>query len=265
MATPNLPNPSISLSYTDRGRGDALVLLHGFPLDSTMWDAQAEHLSANYRVIAPDFRGFGRSRRSDPFTLDSLADDVHLFLDQLVALPCVLAGLSMGGYVAQVYARKYPKDLRGLVLVDTKAEGDTPQAKEGRNAMIELVRSSGAGAVAEALVPKLLAEGTLKSRPEIVRGLRGMIANCPPRTIEYALAALRDRPDLSGDLASIGVPTLIVVGDQDAITPPNFSEAMHKAIPNAKLEVIRAAGHMSPMEQPEQVNRAVEQFMRGLK
>src|SRR5687768_6526539 len=104
MATPSIPNASITLSYTDRGRGDALVLLHGFPLDSHMWDGQADQLSENFRVIAPDLRGFGRSRRSDPFTLDSLADDVHLFLDQLVAVPCVLAGLSMGGYVAQVYA-----------------------------------------------------------------------------------------------------------------------------------------------------------------
>ena len=263
MAIPSTPTSTI-LPYADRGRGEALVLLHGFPLDSRMWHAQIERLSDHYRVIAPDLRGFGQSRRSDPFTLESLADDIHLFIEQLVAVPCVLGGLSMGGYVAQVYARKYPRDLRGLILVDTKAEGDTPQAKQGRDQMIELVRSSGAAAVAEALVPKLLAEGTRKSRPEVLRALRALIENCPPRTIEYALAALRDRPDLSGDLSSIGVPTLVIVGDQDAITPPSFSEAMQRAIPNATLEVIRGAGHMAPMEQPEQVNRAIERFLTSL-
>ena len=263
MAIPSTPASTI-LPYADRGRGDALVLLHGFPLDNRMWHAQIERLSDHYRVIAPDLRGFGQSRRSDPFTLESLADDIHLFIEQLVAVPCVLGGLSMGGYVAQVYARKYAADLRGLILVDTKAEGDAPPAKDARNKMIELVRSSGAGPVAEELIPKLLAEGTRKSRPEVVRALRGLIENCPPRTIEYALLALRDRPDLSGDLPSIGTPTLIIVGDQDAITPPSFSEAMRKAIPNGTLEVVRVAGHMAPMEQPEQVNRAIERFMGGL-
>src|SRR4051794_16033318 len=119
------------LPYTDRGRGEPLVLLHGFPLDRRMWDAQTEKLSDHYRVIAPDLRGFGQSRRSDPFTIESLADDTHLFLEQLAAAPCVLAGLSMGGYVALAYAKKYAADLRGLVLVDTKAEADSPQAKEG--------------------------------------------------------------------------------------------------------------------------------------
>lgn len=253
------------LSYADRGRGDVLVLLHGFPLDYRMWEAQVERLSDRYRVIAPDLRGFGQSRRSDPFTLESLADDIHLFLEQLVALPCVLGGLSMGGYVAQAYAKKYAADLRGLILIDTKAEGDSAEAKSGREKMIELVRSSGPKGVAEAMIPKMLAEGTRENRPEVVRTVRGLMENCPPGTIEYALAALRDRPDLTRDLPSIPVPTLIVVGDEDAITPPSFSELMRDRIPNARLEVIRGAGHLAPLEQPEQVNRAIGQFMGGLK
>src|SRR3954471_5470103 len=147
-STPATPGSLLdALPYTDRGRGAVLVLLHGFPLDRRMWDAQVEKLSDHYRVVAPDLRGFGQSRRSDPFTIESLADDTHLFLEQLAATPCVLAGLSMGGYVALAYAKKYPADLRGLILMDTKAESDTPQAKEGRAKMIELARSSGATAV----------------------------------------------------------------------------------------------------------------------
>ena len=257
-------NLSDVLSYTDQGSGDAIVLLHGFPLDRRMWDAQVARLSEHYRVIAPDFRGFGQSRRSDPFTIESLADDIHLFLDQLVAKPCVLAGLSMGGYVALAYVKKYAKDLRGLILVDTKAEADTPQGKEGRAKMIELVRAEGAKAVAEQMTPKMLAPGTIQSRPDIVKQLRTLMENCPDHTIEYALAAMRDRPDRTSELPSVKVPTLVIVGDADAITPPDVAKKMADAIPGAKLETVRGAGHMSPMEQPEQVNRAMERFLAAL-
>jgi 3-oxoadipate enol-lactonase len=252
------------LPYTDRGRGDPVVFLHGFPLDRRMWEAQTAKLSDHYRVIAPDLRGFGQSRRSDPFTIESLADDTHLFLEQLAATPCVLAGLSMGGYVALAYAKKYPNDLRGLILVDTKAEADTPQAREGRAKMIEQARTSGAGAVADQMLPKMLSPATQEGRPDVVKTLRAMMAGCSPQTIEYALAAMRDRPDRSGELRGIKVPTLVIVGDADAITPPDVAEKMHKAIPGSKLEVIRGAGHMSPMEQPDQVNRAIERFMSTL-
>jgi pimeloyl-ACP methyl ester carboxylesterase len=265
--TPTTPSSlAAALSYTDRGGGGAvpLVLLHGFPLDRRMWDGQIERLSEHRRVIAPDLRGFGQSRRSDPFTIESLADDVHVFLDQLVALPCVLAGLSMGGYVALAYAKKYPSDLRGLVLIDTKAEADTPDGKAAREKMIQLVRASGAAAVAEQMMPKMIAPAALESRPDVVKTLRQIMENCPPGTIEYALKAMRDRPDRTGELPSIKCPTLVIVGDADAITPPDVADAMSKAIPSARLETIRGAGHMSPMEQPEQVNRAIERFMAAL-
>jgi pimeloyl-ACP methyl ester carboxylesterase len=252
------------LSYADRGSGDAIVFLHGFPLDRRMWDGQIAKLSEHYRVIAPDFRGFGQSRRSDAFTIESLADDIHLFLDQLGAKPCVLAGLSMGGYVALAYVKKYAKDLRGLILVDTKSEADTPQGKEAREKMIELVRTSGAKAVAEQMMPRMLAPGTVQSRPDVAKQLRTLMENCPDHTIEYALAAMRDRPDRTAELTSIQAPTLVIVGDADAITPPEGAQKMAGAITGAKLETIRGAGHMSPMEQPEQVNRAIERFMSSL-
>ena len=252
------------LPYTDRGRGDPVVFLHGFPLDRRIWDAQAATLSDHHSVLAPDLRGFGQSRRSDPFTIESLADDTRLFLQQLAATPCVLAGLSMGGYVALAYASKYPEDLRGLILVDTKAEADTPQAKEGRAKMMELARTSGAKAVAEEMLPKMLSAGTQQDRPDVVKTLRAMMSDSSPQAIEYALAAMRDRPDRTAELPAIKVPTLIIVGETDAITPPAMAEKMHKAIPGSRLEVIRGAGHMAPLEQPDQVNRAIERFMASL-
>src|SRR5688500_1730217 len=171
MPTPISAPPADILPYTDKGKGRPLVLLHGFPLDRRMWDAQVERLSGHYRVIAPDLRGFGQSRRSDPFTIESLADDLHLFLEQLGALPCVLAGLSMGGYVSLAHAAKYPADLRGLILIDTKADADTDEGKKGRAKMIELVKKSGAKAVADQMEPKMLAPGTIQSRPDVVKSL----------------------------------------------------------------------------------------------
>jgi len=167
----------------------------------------------------------------------------------------------MGGYVALAYARKYPADLLALILVDTRAEADTPEGKQGRQKMIDLARASGSSAVADQMMPKMTAPGLEQRRPEVASRLRTIMNACPPKTIEHALAAMRDRPDLTGFLPSIKVPTLVIVGESDAITPVASAEAMQKAIPNAKLTVIKEAGHMSPMEQPTQVNHAIRAFL----
>ena len=250
-----------TISFEEAGSGTPLVLLHGFPLDSSIWAKQREALAQRFRVITPDLRGFGKSASSASFSLADLADDIHALLVELKALPAVLGGLSMGGYVALEYAKKYPSDLRGLILIDTKAEGDTPEGKQARDKMIQLVREKGSAAVAEQMMPKMLAPDAEKSGPAVARELRSIMEMAPPKTIEHALAAMRERPDHSSNLPSIAVPTLIIVGDSDAITPPKMSEAMHKAIPNSKLVLIQGAGHMTPMEQPEQVNRAIADFV----
>ena len=229
-----------------------------------MWDAQAVELSCRHRVLAPDLRGFGQSSDSAPFTIESLADDLHELLERLAALPFVLAGLSMGGYVALAYAHKYPADLRGLVLVDTKAEGDSAEQRAGRDKMIELARASGAKAVAEQMLPKMLAADTPRNRPAVAQALRAMMEACPPSTIEHALTAMRDRPDQTPNLASITAPTLILVGDGDAITLPAVAQAMQKQIAHAQLAIIKGAGHMTPMEQPAQVNQALSRFLQSL-
>jgi pimeloyl-ACP methyl ester carboxylesterase len=248
--------------YTEQGsaaggQGAAkppLVLVHGFPLDSRMWEAQVAALAPARRVVAPDLRGVGRSRTDEPFTIESQGD----------SLRALLAGLSMGGYVALAYAKKYPGDLRGLILVDTKAEADTAEGKQARDKMIDLARKEGSKAVADQMMPKMLAKDAAEQRPQAASALRRIMESCPPATIANALAAMRDRPDRSGELSSINVPTLVLVGDGDAITPPDVAESMAQKIPGARLVVIRGAGHMSPMEQPEQVNRAMRGFLDGL-
>jgi len=268
MATRNQAVSGTTFSYDDRGgagNGVPVALLHGFPLDARMWEAQLQALSdAGYHAIAPDLRGFGQSKSDSAFTIESLADDAHALLGAIRAIPCVLVGLSMGGYVALAYVKKYPADLRALVLIDTKAEADTTDGKAARDKMIDLVRKDGAKAVADQMMPRMLAKDAAAQRPQAAQALRRIMENCPPKTIEHALAAMRDRPDRSGELASTKVPTLVIVGESDAITPPDVAETMARRIPSAHLVTIRGAGHMSPMEQPEQVNRALKAFLQSL-
>ena len=262
---PNRDISGVQLHYTEQGSGKPVLLVHGFPLDSRMWEAQIPALaSAGCRVFAPDLRGFGQSKSDSAFTLESLADDLHSFARAVGAIPFVYVGLSMGGYVALAYAKKYLADLRALVLVDTKAEADTPEGKEGRGKMIDLVRKEGSKAVAEQMMAKMLAKDAADQRPQAAQALRRIMEACPPKTIEHALAAMRDRPDRSGELSAIKVPTLVIVGESDAITPPAVAESMVGKIAGAQLVTIRGAGHMSPMEQPEQVNRAIRSFLYGI-
>jgi 3-oxoadipate enol-lactonase len=249
------------MNYVDRGSGMPIVLVHGFPLDSRMWQSQIDDLSNSHRVIAPDLPGFGQSISSEPFTINSLADDLHALLNELSALPCLLAGLSMGGYVALAFAKKYLSDLRGLALIDTRAEADPPEGRENRNKMIEQAKSVGSKAIADAMFPKLLCANTIQNHPQIAQNLRLIMQSQSPLTLQHALAAMRDREDQTRNLPSIAVPTLILVGEQDAITPPPMSQTMKTLLPQSKLTVIPDAGHMSPMEQPQAVNDALREFV----
>jgi 3-oxoadipate enol-lactonase len=253
-----------TIHYIDQGRGRPLVLLHGFPLNCTIWDAQIAELSKRWRVIAPDLRGFGQSRSNDSFTMDSHAADMHALVQQLGAEPCVLAGLSMGGYVALAYARKCPAQLDGLVLIDTRAAGDTADARQKRTELAEKVKSAGPGAVVEEMMPRMLSPQTQREQPQVVQRLQQMIESCPPQTLINALYALRDREDHSDFLPSITDPTLIIVGEHDALTPPDLARGMHSAIAHAELVVVPDAGHMSPIENPQAVTQALDKFMSSL-
>jgi pimeloyl-ACP methyl ester carboxylesterase len=254
-----------TLAHTDAGSGGIpVVLLHGFPLNSRMWDAQVTELSKVTRVIAPDFRGFGKSTSTQEFTMETLADDVHELLESIGALPCVLAGLSMGGYVALAYIKKYPTDLAALALIDTKAEPDNAEGKTARNQMIDTARAQGSKPIADKMQPRLLDPQTERRTPDVVKRVREMMESCPPRTIAHALAAMRDRADHTATLATIRVPTLIIVGETDAITPPDVARQMREMIKGSRLEIIRDSGHMSPMEQPDKVNAILREFIGAI-
>jgi 3-oxoadipate enol-lactonase len=245
------------LWFEKRGHGPNVALLHGFPLDRRIWSDQFDALSAKFSVCTPDLRGFGRSICDQPFTIASLADDVHELLKQNGALPCVLGGLSMGGYVSLAFAAKYAADLSGLILIDTKAEADSPQAKEGREKMIEMAKTGGTSAVAEAMLPRLMAPN---SSPEVVKRLQSIMLDCPALTIQHALAAMRDREDYTPLLEKLQIPVHVIVGEHDAISPPSVAEQMFKRCRRGSMTVIAGAGHLTPIEAPQAVSKAIEEF-----
>ncbi|HEX2971050.1 MAG TPA: alpha/beta hydrolase [Tepidisphaeraceae bacterium] len=261
---PDITINGATIHYTEQGRGLPLVLIHGFPFDGHMWDAQLAALSDRYRVIIPDVPGFGQSRAERPYSIVTLADDLHTLLTQIKALPCVWGGLSMGGYISFAYVTRYPTDLEGLILVDTKCEADDSQAKQNRMKTIETARTAGPKAIADQMLPKLLAPETLHNKPQVVQKLRAMMEASSPDAIEYASLAMRDRRDYGDELPSIPVSTLVLVGDADVLSPPPVATAMCARIPRSEVVLIRNAGHMSPMEQPEQVNAAIRQFLDRL-
>jgi pimeloyl-ACP methyl ester carboxylesterase len=240
-------------------------MVHGFPLDGRVYNEQIKGLSAHARVIVPDLPGFGKSKADRDFTIGSLADELQGFLAEVGALPCVLAGLSMGGYVALAFARKYLADLRGLVLIDTRSEADTDEGRANRDRLIASAKQDGIKAVVNAMFPKMIAESTAHARPEVAKKLRDIMDSQPVETVIRALTAMRDRDDATPWLAGIDVPALILVGAHDAITPPAAAEKMHAALPKSWLVTIENSGHMTPMEQPERVTELIGKFVDEIK
>lgn len=254
----------VRLAYYQRGRGrdPVLLLVHGFPLDHRLWQAQLSGLASQAWVIAPDLRGFGRSELGTaPLAMEQHADDMAALLDRLGVARAVVAGLSMGGYIAFAFWRRHPDRVRSLVLADTRAEPDSVVARAGRDAAAQRVQEVGAATFAEEMLPKLLAPANL-SAPRIAAAARAMMAAQSVPGIVAALAGLRDREDNRPTLPTISVPTLVLVGEEDTLTPPSDAAAMAGAIPGARLVTIPKAGHLSPLENPRAVNAALREFLR---
>jgi pimeloyl-ACP methyl ester carboxylesterase len=255
-----------AIEYDARGEGRTLVLLHAFPLGMFMWDAQTEALAGSYRVVRFDARGFGGS---DPaagsLTMERIADDALALMDLLGIDRAVVGGCSMGGYAALAFARRHPHRLSGLVLQDTKAAPDSDDAKAGRAALAARVLEEGPAAAAEAFLPKLLGATTQRERPALAEELRARILATPASAIAAALHGLAARDDSRPTLATLRVPVLVLVGEEDVIAPPAEAEAMARAIARARLERIPRAGHLANLESPAAVNAALRSFLGGLK
>ena len=273
---PTLAVNDIDMAYADHdpnaGRGEdvLLLLVHGFPLDRSMWAPVIELLGGEFRVIAPDLRGYGQTSLGDVdetagVTMLQYADDLAALLVALdISQPVVYCGFSMGGYIGWQFAQQHAERLRALAMCDTRASADSEEARGMRLKMASHVSEWGGERVAEAMLPKLFAAATLESNAPIVQQTQSTIASCDPRAIAAAQRGMAARPDMTPMLANITVPAIGVVGVEDALTTPAEMAAMVAAMPDAKLTQVAGAGHMTPIENPPAVAAALRSLVERL-
>jgi len=255
------------LAYDDHGPGPVVLLLHGFPLNRSLWGHQVGAVGSQYRLILPDLRGHGASAAPEGvYTMDAMADDVVELLDVLqIREPVVLGGLSMGGYVALSLMDRFPERFRGLILMSTRAEADTPEGAQSREEMARQIEGTkDVRPVADAMLPRLLSPKTRAQRPEVAARVRQMMEKTSPRGMIGTMRGLAARPDRTAVLGRITVPTLVLFGTDDPITPPSLAQALSSAIPHASHSVFESAGHLTPLEAPDAVNAALLGFLKGL-
>ncbi len=244
-----------------RARG-TLLLIHAFPVNARMFEPQLALADSGWRVIAPHLRRFDGADADPPAgSLDDYAADIIDLLDALGVHDTVVGGVSMGGYIAFALFRRVPRRIRALVLADTKSDADTPEGVEARRRMLRLVREKGAAGVAEDMIPKLLGHTTRASRTDTVDRVRALVLSSSADAIADAIGALMTRPDSTPLLPSIHCPVLVVVGEEDTVTPRPAAEALHRAIAGSELVEIPAAGHLSNLEQPVAFNAALAPFL----
>lgn len=249
----------IRMGYEDGGSGEAVLLLHAFPLSGAMWRPQVTALRERYRVIVPDLRGFGGTDAPPgAYSMDQHADDAAALLEYLGVARAAVVGLSMGGYIAFAFWRRHRDKVAALVLADTRAGADSAEGKAGREANARLAEEEGAAAIADKLIPGLVAPDA----PQAVRDeLRALVLANSPEGIAGALRGMAARPDSTPDLAGIGVPTLVIVGAEDGLTPPAEAERIHAEVAGSALVQLDGAGHLSSLERPEAFNDAVRAFL----
>jgi pimeloyl-ACP methyl ester carboxylesterase len=256
----------LEMAYLDVGAGPAVLMLHGFPFDKSMWADQLPALTAaGFRIVVPDLRGHGETNfLGEVSTMDDLARDAAALLDHLQIGEAVVCGLSMGGYVAFEFAHLFPSRVRGLLLAGTRAPADNEQERAGREQQVQTMMRAGMVPISIATLPKLLAERTRTKKPDVVKRVRAMITRADSKGAAAAQRGMAARRNYVADLDEIKAPTLIIVGREDPIRPVSDAEVMHKRIANSRLEIIEDAAHMTNLEQPEVFNDAVAYFLNEL-
>jgi 3-oxoadipate enol-lactonase len=260
----HLPVRGVMTGLEVQGDGNGVMLLHGFPLDRSMWRDLMGMLSG-WRRVAPDLRGLGKSDAPQTgYSMADYADDQAALLDLLEIDRAVICGLSMGGYVAFEFLRRHPDRVCGLVLLNTRADADSEEGKAKRDDMIASVRSEGVGILESLMLHRLLAPTSLTSIPHLGERLRAMIQGHTEVGVVGALEAMKARNDATELLPHIDVPTLVVCGKEDQLIPLASSQALANAIPGAQFTVIADAGHLTPMEQPDATGRVIREFLESL-
>ncbi len=255
--------PGHRLQVLDRGAGTPLLFVHGFPLDHSMWQAQVDCFSQRCRTIVPDLRGFGKSDvHPGPNGMEDFADDLAQLLDALgETQPVVFIGLSLGGYIGWQFFQKYPERVLALVACDTRTVADSPEAAAARSAMIDRVRREGASCVADAMISRLFSPSSLQQQPELVEQMRQVILRTPVEGLAAALEGMRTRPDMTRILEKIDVPTLVMVGEHDVVSPPDEMRQIADKIYHSVWCVVPHSGHLSPLENPTVFNDALTEFL----
>jgi 3-oxoadipate enol-lactonase len=262
----------LSMAYDDQGEGIPMVCIHGYPLNRQIWRPQWEGLASSARVVAPDLRNHGDSfvrENNIPLTavhsMDLLAEDLaHLFDFINVRQPVIINGLSMGGYVALAFFRQYPSRVRGLILTATRARPDSDGEKGNRLKAIQLAETQGVRPIVDGMLQRLVSPKTVSEKPGLVDRIREVMMSSTVEGVVGDLKGMMDRLDARPLLPTIHIPVLILVGTDDQIIPLEEAEAMNEKIPNSRLEMIRDAGHLLNMEQPEMYNRVVRDFIGSL-
>jgi 3-oxoadipate enol-lactonase len=253
----------ISIGYDDVGTGTPLVLVHGHPFDRSMWAPQvAEFAVTGFRVVAADLRGYGRSSVVPGVTrLDSFAEDVAALADHLGLDRFALGGLSMGGQIVMECYRQFPERITALVLADTFPQAETDEGRKIRNDVADRLLREGMGWYADESLPKMMASYNVDRMPAVAAHVYGMMTGTAPEGAAAALRGRAERRDYRDLLATVTVPTLILVGRDDEFTPVSDAEAMHARVPDSTLAIVDDAGHLPNLEQPDETNRVLRAFL----
>ena len=257
----------ITIAFDDCGTGPALLLVHGFPLNRMMWQAQLEPIAgAGYRAIAPDLRGFGASDApSGGYSMDSFADDLIALLDALQIERAAVAGMSMGGYILQDLLERYPERIAAACFVATKSSADDEEGRARRSAMAAQAERLGANPIIKIFAELLFAPQTMRSKPELIAQVTSWMRSTSPRALAGGLLAMRDRKDYTPLLSGFRQPSLVIVGTEDQAASQSALERFKTGLPNCQSRIIAAAGHMVNMEQPGEFNEALLSFLNGIR
>jgi pimeloyl-ACP methyl ester carboxylesterase len=247
------------LSFTQRGNGPALVLIHAFPLDSSMWHAQVEFFSERYRVITPDIIGFGGSQPPHEWTIPEMGGELLDLLDRLQIEKCTLIGLSVGGYISLPFAFSNPNRVEHLVLAHTRARADLENERTARDSVIEGLRTEGISTLPDKMLPRLLGPSATSDVRDFVRN---SIQRVSPQAAIDAIIAMRDRANQTAELQFLRCPTLVIAGSDDAIVPVEDCKRMAAAIPHGDFTLITNTGHLSNLEDPVAFNNALDTFLK---
>jgi 3-oxoadipate enol-lactonase len=248
--------------YTAEGDGPPIVLLHPFPCHHEFWKPVAPALSSRYRLIIPDVRGHGDSDIGDgPATMQKHALDLDRLLDASGVGKAVFIGNSIGGYILFEFWRRFRHRVNALVICDSRPQADSVEARANRLKTVETVLEQGTGPFIESMIPKLMSPTTVSSRPDLVDGARRMMRVMSPKDVALVQRGMAERPDSVGDLRTINVPTLILIGEDDGLSTVADGELMRQQIRGSQFTVIPKAGHYSPWERPEAVGALLRQFL----